>query len=346
MRCSYCYYKESHVERVKVMERHVLEAAIHLGMERSLQFKQKFLNITFFGGEPLLCMDSIRHGVAYAKSVVPQGFGLQFAVNTNGTLLNSEIIQFLKDENFQIFLSLDGSAQRHNICRRLVNGQGSVGLIEPYLDALKKMRTVVLSVVTRENMRGLAESIEWIYRQGFLPGTTAVDFDGRWTGEEFDVLALEYGKIADFWLKLKLEKRPFYLGTIQDKVKIAVENSRYRNFSCHVYYGGISVAADGSVFPCTRFIASNAKAPYCMGNVFTGIDEGVALQVRDFLVKEKLECQGCAIRHRCAAHECACTSFYTTGTLGGVSAEVCSHERMLAEICDKISDKLILDLPV
>ncbi|MCF0224881.1 MAG: radical SAM protein, partial [Fibrobacter sp.] len=55
---------------------------------------------------------------------------------------------------------------------------------------------------------------------------------------------------------------------------------------------------------------------------------------------DKKECDGCALKHRCVAHECACTSFYTTGSVEGVSPEVCTHERMLTEITDALIEKL------
>lgn len=345
LRCTYCYYKESHAERAKVMGDSVLEAAIQLALERTVAFRQNFLNITFFGGEPLLRFDAVKHGVEVAKKLVLgiglKDFRLHFAVNTNGTLLNDEIIDFLQRENFQIFLSLDGNETRHNICRKRVNGEGSFAKIAPHIPKLVKMNVIVLAVVTRENISGLCESIRWLFDQGFKRLTSAPDFDGHWTEEALDALGVEYQKLADLWVELKKSKSPLYLGTIQDKVKIAVEDSRYRSYSCLVYEGGISVATDGSIFPCTRFIASNPAAPYCQGNVFTGVDEARAKEVHDFVHRDKKDCEGCSLKWRCTAHECACTSFYTTGTLDGVSVEVCAHERMLAAICDEAVDKLL-----
>ena len=75
-----------------------------------------------------------------------------------------------------------------------------------------------------------------------------------------------------------------------------------------------------------------------MGNVPKNpqeIFEGAVMRdIRDFMARDKEDCEGCVIRYRCHAHECACTSFYSTGSLHKVSPEVCTHERMLAAICD------------
>ena len=362
LRCTYCYYKVSHEARSLVMSNEIMEAAIRLAFERTLFLGQRFLNITFFGGEPLLCMDSVRRGVEFAKEIVRERFGdgfevgvptsapnsskfrLRFAVNTNGTLLDDSIIEYLKRENFRIYLSLDGPEAHHNVCRKQVGGAGSFNLVEPHIPALRKLDTVVLSVVTRENMRSLSDAVRWIQAQGLRNMTAAVDFDGKWTGEEFDVLAAEYVKMAGFWMELKRKKVQFYLGTIQDKLKFRLTGQRHRTSSCHVVEGIVACAANGNLFPCTRFISSKKDAPYIMGNVYDDPAKifcgAVARDVRDFFDRDKEDCKGCAIRFRCHAHECACTSFYSTGSIHGVSPEVCTHERMLAAICDDAVSEL------
>ena len=342
LRCSYCYYKVSHESRSLTMQNDIMEAAILLAFERTLSLGQNYLNITFFGGEPLLCMGLIHKGVEFAKALVREreNFRLRFAVNTNATLLNDSIIEYLKRENFRVYVSLDGPETYHDICRKMKNGGGSFKLIEPHIPALRELDTVVFSVVTRENMHSLSESVRWIQAQGFKSMTTAVDFDGKWTGDEFDVLAREYTELAKFWMELKRNKVPFYLGTIQDKLKFRLVGARHRTTSCHVTQGIVACAANGNLFPCTRFITSKPDTPYVLGNVFDTpakiFDGPVARDVRDFFNRDKEECEGCAIRFRCHAHECACTSFYSTGSIHEVSAEVCTHERMLAVICDDV----------
>ena len=345
LRCSYCYYKVSQADRSLVMSDDILEKAILVALERTIKLKHDFFNITFFGGEPTLRMDSIRKGVRYAKRMVkerrdelPSGFKLAFSVNTNGTLLDKEKIAFFKREKFRIYLSLDGSAARHNISRKKEDGSGSFADIAPHIPELIKMDTIVLSVITRRNIRGLAKSIRWIMEQGFEKVATGVDFDGKWTGEEMDKLALEYQKLALFWLEQKRKDSPFYLGTIQDKITLNVLGLRQRYSTCMIFKGGLGVATNGNIFPCSRFITSKEDAKYVLGNVLDPksriFKNPVAKDVSCFLKSDKPECEGCGIRYRCDAHECGCTAFYTTGSIHGVSAEVCTHERILAAICD------------
>lgn len=342
LRCSYCYYKETQGARHAVMDNATIEQAIRIGLERTLAFGQKHLVVSFFGGEPLLRKGAIYNAVGFAKglvaSAIEQGrasrdFCLNFVVNTNGTLFDDEFLDLCERENFTIFLSLDGPEHHQDIARRTINGTGSFKDIERNIPRLVKLEATALSTVTRLHIDTLAESIQWLHAQGFKSIATAVDFDGKWTGDDFERLAEQYREMAQYWLECRKAGDKFFLGTIQDKVKLLLSGKRLRQYSCHVYDGNIGVATNGNIFPCSRFITSKENAPYLQGNVFTGFDEIACNEVREFLVHDKAECEGCDIRYRCSMHECACTSFYTTGRLEGVSPEVCTHERMLTEIC-------------
>ena len=345
LRCSYCYYKETQGARHAVMDNATLEQAIRAGLERTLAFGQKQLIVSFFGGEPLLRKDAIVGAVGFAKALVAdameQGrignnFRLDFVINTNGTLFDDKFLDFCEREKFNIFLSLDGPGHHHDIARRTINGTGSFKDIERNIPRLVKLGATALSTVTRLHIDTLAESIQWLHAQGFKSIATAVDFDGKWTDDDFERLALQYREMAHYWFECRKAHDMFFLGTIQDKVKLMLSGKRLRQYSCHVYDGNIGIATNGNIFPCSRFITSKEHAPYLLGNVFTGFDEEACNKLRSFFESDKQECEGCEIRHRCSMHECACTSFYTTGRIEGVSPEVCTHERMLTEICDKL----------
>lgn len=356
LRCTYCYYNVSHVERKLVMSDEVLENAIRLAIDRTIELNQNYFNITFFGGEPLLCFESIRKGVKIAKALVKERrkelakhFDLHFAINTNGTLLNDKILTYLKREKFKIYISLDGPEQSHNIARKQQNGKGSFKLIQPHIQKLVELDATVLSVVTPAHVKGLAKSVEWIFKQGFTQMTTAVDFDGNWTTESFDNLSLEYQKMAMFWIKNMQKDNNIYLGTIYDKMFIERTGLRKRGLTCHIVKGGFSVSTNGNVFPCTRFISSKKDAKYKLGNVLDDkskiFTNTMAKKIYKFLDRDKSQCNHCPIRYRCAAHECACTAFYTTGTIEGISPEVCAHEKILAAICDDAIAKLLQSKP-
>ncbi|MBQ3714924.1 MAG: radical SAM protein [Fibrobacter sp.] len=351
LRCSYCYYKKSQEERCAEMSDEVREAALRFALDKTIEFKQNALALTFFGGEPLLCFDAIRKSVDFLKenvqrrrSELPEDFGVKLAINTNGTLLNKEILEYLDRENIIIYLSLDGPASRHDISRRTVNGKGSFDIIAPFIPELVRQNAFVLSVVTRNNIAGLADSVKWTKDQGFTQIQNMVDFDGHWTVDEMNALAAEYYKLVEFWYEIKKQKSDFYIQSVQDHVLYHVLNLKMKQCSCDILKGTVGIATNGNIFPCSRFITSKPNPPYLLGNVLDKechvFDGPVAQEVYRFLETDKKECEGCGIIRRCSAHECGCTSFYTTGSLWGVSPEVCTHERILTAICDEFTAKL------
>lgn len=350
LRCSYCYYKESQVERANVMSNEVLEASLQLAFERTIQLKHVSLNITFFGGEPLLRFDAIKKTVKQAKKLarehhgeLPNDFQLRFFINTNGTLITESILDYLKKEKIQPLLSLDGPERKHNISRKKIDGTGSFQDISKWIPSLVEMDATALMVITRKHIRGLSRAIKWVFDQGFNSIATAIDFDGKWTETDMAALSIEYQKIALLWLKMRKQNPNLYLSTIQDKISYILLDKRQRHNNCFILKGAIGIATNGNAFPCSRFITSSDDAKYVLGNVldknnhiFTG---SVAKDICHFLKYDKPECKGCSIRYRCSAHECGCTAFYTTGSIYGVSPEVCAHERILTSICDEILAK-------
>lgn len=339
LRCSYCYYKE-HPGHGSMPDE-VLEQSISLAWHRVLELGHRQLNITFFGGEPLMRGDAIEQGMAIARRLQPKNCKLRFAINTNGTLLDEKSYRMLADNNFRIFLSVDGPAAIHDRQRLCADGSGSFAKLAPWLPRLAKLDTMVIRVVTHAHIAGLAESMAWIRAQGFKGMVTAVDFDGHWTGEQFDALADEYNALAEFWLHRKKIGDAFYLGTLQDKMRLHMEGSSYKEKTCHILEGAVAVSVRGDVFPCTRFVSPDSASRYCIGNVFQGIDEKRCTEIQDYLRADKPQCAGCSLRSRCMAHGCACVSYYTTGSLQEISPEVCTHERMLAEICDSTAQRFM-----
>ncbi len=351
LRCTYCYYNESQNERCADMSDEVREASLRYILKKTIEFKHDFIAITFFGGEPLLRFDVILKSVDFLKELVekhrselPENFELRFAINTNGTLLTNEIMEYLKQERFLIYISLDGPASRHDISRRTVNNKGTFDAIAPFIPALTKLNALPLSVITRKNISGLTDSVKWFKEQGFVQVQNMVDFDGHWTPEDMDALAAEYTKLAQYWYELKKAKDDFYVQIIHDHVLYHVLDLKKKKCSCDILKGSIGIATNGNVFPCSRFISSKPNAPYLLGNVLDKedhiFDGPVAQDVYKFLESDKKQCEGCGIKNRCSAHECGCNAFYTTGSIWGVSPEVCTHERILSAICDDFAIKL------
>ncbi|MDW9481845.1 SPASM domain-containing protein [Sinorhizobium meliloti] len=76
------------------------------------------LNVTFFGGEPLLNWPTAKSTIEYARMVCLEKLvSLNFGIQTNLTFLPRDFISAAKDENITIICSLDGPEGVHNALR-------------------------------------------------------------------------------------------------------------------------------------------------------------------------------------------------------------------------------------
>ena len=92
-------------------------------MDKTIDFifksPAKEIVIEFTGGEPLIRFDLVKRGMERAESLAEENNKkVIFTVVTNGTLLNEEIIDYLKEHNSDICFSLDGPEDLHNSNRR------------------------------------------------------------------------------------------------------------------------------------------------------------------------------------------------------------------------------------
>jgi uncharacterized protein len=79
------------------------------------------LTIGFYGGEPLLNFETIKRIVSYAKELY-QNWSLTFTMTTNATLLDQQMIDYIIEKDFLIYVSLDGPRENHDSKRLQVNG--------------------------------------------------------------------------------------------------------------------------------------------------------------------------------------------------------------------------------
>lgn len=127
-RCSYCYEKS--FRNTKMMDLSLTQKIIDFANER----KVKHLNIGWYGGEPLLGLDFIKH---FNHETYEAGFDVSQSIVTNGYLLTEEVVKyfdFIWLKNIQI--TLDGDKETHNSRRPHVSNLDSFGRIMDNLEML------------------------------------------------------------------------------------------------------------------------------------------------------------------------------------------------------------------
>ena len=148
LRCGYCYNgkKFSRPMSAEVMRRSV---------DLALASRPAQLDVSFFGGEPLLHPRFIEETLAHVETTVralpeprPR---VRYVMNTNGTLVDDRVLALLAPpRDFTVYVSLDGPPAVHDAHRVDENGEGSFAGI---VVNLERLRQAGIAVQDRKSTR-------------------------------------------------------------------------------------------------------------------------------------------------------------------------------------------------
>jgi uncharacterized protein len=94
---------------------------------------------TWHGGEPtLLPLDFYRFALAAQARLKRDDQRIGNAIQTNGTLLNDELCQFLADNRFYVGVSIDGPRSLQDVQRPFISGRGSSDTVHRGIRLLKE----------------------------------------------------------------------------------------------------------------------------------------------------------------------------------------------------------------
>lgn len=147
--CRYCFAKGAHNGKPTTFEHQMLELAI----KQSFETRHDHVVFEWTGGEPLLVgIDFFKKVVKYQKKYAtkPYSNGLQ----TSGNLLDTELIDFLIDENFGISTTIDGTEEIHNQNRPTHSGSGSYQMVQKTREYIRKKGQFCgfISTITKNNL--------------------------------------------------------------------------------------------------------------------------------------------------------------------------------------------------
>lgn len=330
MACKYCYV----AQQPCVMPASVAKAAVDAA-ERA----GGSAGIIFFGGEPLLHKELIYETVDYAEWTAKKGnVRFHFKVTTNGLLLDESFLRFSADKNVFIALSHDGTQAAHDRNRIDHAGNGTFARLSPVIDALLEARPYapVMMTVDPACVQHYAEGVEYLYERGFRYLICSMNYAGKWTEDSLSELARQYKKLARFYEKHTLAEDKFYLSPFEVKLASHIHGSTYCHERCELGKKQLSVAPDGSIYPCVQFVGD---AEYAIGHIQRGIEEERRLRLYRINEQEKDTCTDCAIKNRCN-HHCGCLNKQATGSIKKVAPALCAHERILLPIADALGEKL------
>ena len=165
--CPYCFEKK---HNTMFMTEEIEDSIIKYikGQEQL-----KMIDVTWFGGEPLLAFSIIER---LTKKIQSLSLEYKAGIITNGYLLTEKVINQLEDLQIKsIQITLDGTQQIHDSRRYLKNGKGSYTQILQNIELLKdKLPSINLAIrmnIDRENAKELIPLYDFFQRKDY-PNTT------------------------------------------------------------------------------------------------------------------------------------------------------------------------------
>ena len=332
LRCKYCFASTGDFGTGrKIMPPEVAKAAIDWVVQKS--GKRRNIEVDFFGGEPLMAMETVKATVDYARAnEAAWGKHFRFTMTTNGVLLDDENTKYFNENMDNCVLSLDGRREVNDRNRLTVNGKGSYDLIVPKFLKLIAQRDkdkdyYVRGTFTRDNL-DFSNDVLSIADLGVdsisVEPVTAADSDPySLRQEDLPKIYEEYEKLAKIMLKRK-DFNFFHFNVDLSQGPCVIKRMRGCGAGCEY----VAVTPDGDLYPCHQFVG---KEEYRMGSVLTGeFDTAIANTFAGLNIYTREDCQTCWARFYCSGG-CSAANLNANGDMKKPYALGCDMQRKRLE---------------
>lgn len=304
MRCGYCFYADvtdnREVESYGIMSVQTMDAVV----KNALEAATHECTIAFQGGEPTLAgLDFFREAVQSVKRHNTRRLKINYALQTNGYLIDDDWASFFGENRFLIGVSLDGNKSCHDRYRLDVHGKGTYGVVTHAIKLLERhgVEYNLLTVVNAATARSIGSIYGFYKRSGYryqqyIP---CLDPFGEERGQrDYSLTPERYAyflkTLFDCWYQDIKRGEQVYNRYFENLVGML---AGYPPESCGmmgVCTHQLVVEADGGVYPCDFYVLDE----YRLGNFAT---ESLAQleQRRDelgFIAQSAVrhpQCEGC-----------------------------------------------------
>jgi uncharacterized protein len=352
--CTYCYeYGEdkivdtAHGRQSKFMS----EATARDSVELLLHESGPVAHMTFFGGETLLNFPVLKATIAYARTRAAEvGKTIDFSLTTNATLLQSEIIAFLADNDVGVTISLDGPRELQNRFRVFHNGAGSYDVVAPKIkELLRRHRSRPIGA--RVTLTSETIDVARIYRHltdelgfwevGFAPVTTSPNLGYAISDSGFDRMLGQFRELAQEFLEHAAADRHHGFSNVKDTLE-EIHKGVSKAYPCGAGLGLLGVSTDGDVALCHRFAGSDS---HNVGSVRGGLDRDAQVAfLQDHHISDKTDCQACWARPLCAGG-CYHEAHVRYGTTRRPNLHYCEWIRGWTDTCLQVYGELAVRNP-
>jgi len=343
--CSYCYeYGEDRIAtpdgKTKFMTEETARSTVDFLLNQSPG--RRMVHLTFFGGETLLNFKVVKSTIEYARTKAAEmDKFVDFSMTTNATMLTSEIINFLAENNIGVTVSIDGPKESNDKFRVFHNGKGSYDVIAPKIKELVKVHrsrpigarvTLTAQVVdVKKIFRHLTEEMGFD-EVGFAPVTTSPVRLYAIGNNGLDHVLEQFTELAKEYLEYALANKHHGFSNVNDTMQ-ELHQGVSKAYPCGAGLGLLGVSPSGDIGLCHRFVDSPAGK---LGHIDTGIDrQAQAEHLNRGHINTKYDCHTCWARPVCSGG-CYHEAYVRYGDTSHANLHYCDWIRGWTDVCLRI----------
>ena len=310
LRCEYCFYhsiaENRQIDSYGIMDTETLEVLV----KKALEYSDDICTFAFQGGEPTLAgLEFYKKLIEFVTKYNNKNVKINYAIQTNGIIIDDKWAEFLAANNFLVGLSLDGPKDIHDSHRVMPNGKGSYSRVIETVSLFNKYNVEynILFVVTSNVARYINKIYKFFKSQGFkyLQFIPCLDPLGEQPG--------------GYKHSLSPERYAFFLKTLFDQYYTDIKKGDtisiryfdniigsamgYKPEACGMF-GVCScqfiIESNGGVYPCDFYVIDE----WCLGNYNEDSFEDIinSEKAQEFIEVSKYidpNCSGCRWFHLC-----------------------------------------------
>jgi uncharacterized protein len=347
MNCGYCfgaggsYGGPSTVMTMGVAEKAMEYLYSHCG-------NRKECMVGFFGGEPFTNWNILQKSILLSEEICSnRGIKTLYFITTNGTLITPKHLKFLEKFDTKLVISVDGPEFIHDKERKTKDGRGTYKTVKEKIQLVTNFPRI--AVQGRPTVTPFASSFVLEIYHHLVRDLGITRVHARSQSACGTTRGLDPEETANFVLGIE-EATDWMMSEISEGRTVGVinvlkyVNILYYRVVRHYHCGGgtsaLSVAPDGSVYPCPRF---TGEKDFFLGNIMDEVFASQRLRFFQNGVLRREGCRKCWARHICGGG-CYYMHWKKNGLMGINDEEWCQLTRGQIDLAIATYSR-ILELP-